>query len=129
MALAACMLLGACHQSLDERIKQETDDYTRKECPKRLDECTVLDSLTYTYNDSVKVHACYYSLSGMLDVDSVYESGVIELFRGNVLTDIRTNLQYKRLREHGVTFDYHYYSSTTKGKKYLTLSIGPNEYR
>lgn len=128
LLLAAVVMLCACHQTLDERIEKETQDYTRKECPKRLDPYTVLDSLTYTFNDSMRVHACYYSLSDMLDTDSVYNSDVVEGFRENVLNDIRTNLNYRRLREHGVTFAYHYRSATNPEKEYVQLTFTPEDY-
>lgn len=126
---ATSLVLMSCHRSLDEQIRIETDKYTRKECPKRQDECTILDSLTYTYNDSVRIHACHYSLSGYLDNDSVYTREVVNGFRENVLEDIRTNLNYRRLREHHVTFAYHYRSATKKDKEYITLVFTPEDYK
>lgn len=126
--LAALVFLCGCHRSLDEQILLETQNYTRKECPKKLDEYTVLDSLTYTFNDSVRIHSCHYSVSGMLDNDSVYTPDIIEGFRENVLTDIRTNLDYRRLRQHQVTFTFHYRSATKPNTEYLCLTFKPEEY-
>lgn len=128
LSFLASLLLASCYRSLDEQILLETQKYTRKECPKRQDEFTVLDSLTYTYNDSVRIHACHYTLYDYLDNDSVYTPEVVNGFRESVLEDIRTNLNYRRLRQHGVTFAYHYRSATQKGKEYFSLVFAPEDY-
>lgn len=128
IATFASLLISSCHRSLDEQILMETQKYTRKECPKRQDEFTILDSLTYSYNDSARIHACHYTLSGYLDNDSVYTPEVVNGFRESVLQDIRTNLNYRRLRQHGVTFAYYYRSATQKGKEYIVLVFTPEDY-
>lgn len=127
---AICVLsLLSCHLSLDERIRKETEAYRLKECPKPMDECTVLDSLSYTFGNGVRTHACYYTLSGFMDNDSCYVPQVVESFRESVLQDIRTNLLYKRLREHGVTFEFHYRSASQPDKEYVHLTFTPEEYK
>ena len=49
-------LLGvcACHfESFDERCAREAREYTEKQCPRRMDQYTLMDSLTY---DTARLH-------------------------------------------------------------------------
>ncbi|MCF0197599.1 MAG: hypothetical protein HUK03_10325 [Bacteroidaceae bacterium] len=122
-------MLTACHQSMDEHIKKETDDYTRRECPKPTDMYTTLDSVTYHYDDTTRIYSLYYTVKGMLDNDTIYALPGIEIHRKNVLQDIRTNLNYKKMREMDITFCYYYYSATRPGHEYMRIVYGPEDYQ
>lgn len=91
-----------------------------------MDEFTVLDSLVY--EPETRVMSYYYSVSGRLDTDSVYNSKLISLFHINLLDNIRQNVGLLELKEHATTFRYIYYSSVNT-KEYMSFIFTPEDYK
>ncbi len=120
-------LLTACNRlSLDDKIYQQTRDYTKASCPKRMDQYTVLDSMVYVSANRTMVY--HYSVSDKMDVDSVYTAQMIDLFDTNLLNNLRQNPGLNELKEHAVTFHY-MYTSQTNGKKYMSFTYTPDQYQ
>lgn len=62
----AALMAGACHfESFDERCARETREYTQKQCPRRLDEHTIMDSTVY--DTDTRTITYYYTFVGELD--------------------------------------------------------------
>ena len=59
------LMLSACQESLEDRCMREAREYTKKNCPVKLDDNTTLDSLTFE-RDSHTLHY-YYKLTGVAD--------------------------------------------------------------
>ena len=59
------LMLSACQESLEDRCMREAREYTKKNCPVKLDDNTTLDSLTFE-RDSHTLHY-YYTLTGVAD--------------------------------------------------------------
>ena len=70
LLLGALLGFCACHfESFDERCAREAREYTEKQCPRRMDQYTLMDSLTY--DDHSRTLNYYYTLEGVLDNDTV----------------------------------------------------------
>ena len=86
----------------------------------------MLDSMVYdTEGRIMKYH---YSMSGLMDSTSFYTSDMKALFYANLLDNIRQNTGLIELKEHGVTFQYHYLSSTGS-EQYMEFTFGPEDYK
>ena len=59
---AIMMLLTACQESLEDRCAREAKEYTRKNCPAKMDNNSILDSLTFE-RETHTLHY-YYRLTG-----------------------------------------------------------------
>ena len=70
LLLATLLGLAACqHESFDERCGREAREYTEKQCPRRMDDYTMMDSLTF--DRASRTLTYYYTMEGMLDTDSM----------------------------------------------------------
>ena len=66
--LLAC---GACRrETKDEKFQRDFKQFTQKECPKFVDQCTRLDSACYDIESRTLFYN--YSVQGELDNDSIY---------------------------------------------------------
>ena len=63
LAIIAYMLT-ACQESLEDRCARESKEYTKKNCPVKIDNNTTLDSLTFE-RETHTLHY-YYKLTGLL---------------------------------------------------------------
>ena len=55
LLLGALLGFCACHfESFDERCAREAREYTEKQCPRRMDQYTLMDSLTLM---TIRVHS------------------------------------------------------------------------
>ena len=120
--------LCACHHlSLDEKWQQQWDHYTHTQCPRRIDEGTVLDSVTYTFGEE-RLFTRYMTVDSVADGDSVCTPELVEQLRQVLLLDIRGDLQFRRMREAGVTFRCLYYSKKHPGLVRLDMVFRPEDY-
>ena len=120
------LLVSCNHETTDERIKRQTQEFTQSSCPKPMDKYTMLDSLVYDIDGRVMRY--HYSMSGLMDTVSAYTSEMEALFHANLLDNIRQNTGLIELKEHGVTFKYSYHSSTGT-IKYMDFTFTPEDYR
>jgi hypothetical protein len=121
----AILFTGCNNLSNDERICMQTRKYTIENCPLRMDQYTMLDSMVYHIDG--KVMSYHYSLSGVMDTDSIHNSTTYNAFHDMLLNNILQNTGLHELRQHNVSFQYIYISSTT-GKEYMRLNFTPSDY-
>ena len=126
LLLLLLALVSCNHESKSDRICRQARNFTKSSCPKQMDEYTVLDSLVY--DTEGRMMSYYYSVSGKLDVDSIYNSKLLSVFHANLLDNIRQNIGLHELKEHGTTFHYTYYSST-KATEYMSFIFTPEDYK
>lgn len=125
--IVAFLLLSACnHESKDEKICRQAQEFTRTSCPKSMDEYTALDSLVYTPEG--RIMSYYYSVSDKMDCDSVYDAEMLDVFHTSLLSNIRQNTGLLELKEHSVTFRY-IYSSASDDKTYMSFIFAPCDYK
>lgn len=120
------ILFSACNRiSNDERICMQTRKYTQENCPLRMDQYTMLDSMVYHIDG--KIMSYHYSLSGVMDTDSTHNTITYNAFHEMLLNNILQNTGLHELRQHHVSFQYIYTSSTT-GKEYMRFNFTPSDY-
>lgn len=125
LAMAA-LSIGCGGESYEERCRREAADYTERYCPRRVDSCTVMDSLTYSTEDRTLHY--WYMVQRTLDNDSVYTEQFKECFHDILEDEIRGSITRREQKEMGTTFRYHYVSERT-GKEYFQVVITPENYR
>ena len=116
---------GCKKETLDERIVRECANFTRKECPKDIDQWTQMDSTSYTPNNKT-VHY-FYTVKGKLDEDSIYTDELKDIFHEQLLNNINGSISLREYKKHDCSFHYIYISQKT-GHTYVEYTFGPEEY-
>ncbi|MBR5051783.1 MAG: hypothetical protein IKW91_00995 [Bacteroidaceae bacterium] len=120
------LLFGGCkRETKDERFRREFEQFTEKECPKDVSPYTRMDSIAYDIDRRTLTE--YYTVSGELDIDSLYTDGIIEDFSNNLLKELKGSLSLKPYKDEGINFAYLYRSITTE-KVILELTFTPEDY-
>lgn len=129
LAISCFILLtfSACkRETKDERFQKEFQQFTQKECPKFVDECTRLDSAVYDIENRTLTY--FYTVRGELDNETIYTNErMTSGFHNDILKNLKGSLQLKIYKDEGISFRYNYCSETT-GKQYLDLTFTPEEY-
>ncbi len=125
LSILVGIFCGCKKESLDERIARECADFTKKECPKSIDQWTQMDSTRYTPSDRT-VHY-FYTVKGKLDVDSIYTEELKDIFHEQLLNNINSSIILREYKEYGCSFHYTYISETT-GKTYVEYTFRPGDY-
>ena len=122
--LSAIMLfLTACQESLEDRCARETKEYTRKNCPAKMDNNYLLDSLTFE-RETHTLHY-HYRLTGFADNDSIVE----KLDSANILkNELRNTTTLKLYKDNHYRFAYTYRSEKDPDKILLDLLFTDKDY-
>ena len=126
LMLCGLTLTGCRKQSIEERISQEAKLFTLKNCPKAVDNFTVMDSCTFSIPK--RTYYYNYTVTGNLDVDSLYTKELYDAFHEQLLSDIKNSIQLKSCKDAGITFCYRYYSHRS-GKLRMLQKFTPKEYK
>lgn len=114
---ALSLMVSACDfEDFDKRSEREAKEFTEKQCPRKVDKFTTLDSMIYDI--PTKTLEYYYTLSGDLDNDSIFTLGIWNDFQQMLLEDVTNSVELKRYKEHNVNFSYRYFSEKTRKLKY-----------
>ena len=125
--LALLFILAGCkRQSLEERIYKEATLFTLKNCPKDIDKFTTLDSCTFSIPK--RTYYYNYTVKGNLDVDSLYTQELYDIFREQLLSDIKNSIQLKSCKDAGISFCYRYYSARS-GKIQMLQKFTSKDYK
>lgn len=127
LILAAGLASSACnYESFDERCIREAREFTEQQCPRRLDPCTILDSLTY--DTQSRTLAYHYTVEGILDSAGVYTDDVISGFTKEVKNEVANSVQLRRYKQEKLNFDY-VYISKSRGEECLRIKLTPKDYQ
>lgn len=125
--LSVMVCMSACNRdSVDDRFWRQCRDYTRKYCPLRMDEYTMLDSLVYVREERCMNY--YYLLEDSNVTDARQRVRLKEFLEGRLLSDLKNNTAFRELRENDISFRYHYRSSSGK-EEVMMMEFGPNDYK
>ena len=120
---AFMLLLTACQESLEDRCARETKEYTRKNCPAKMDNNIILDSLTFE-RETHTLHY-YYKLTGIADQDSI----VRNLDAVNILKqELRNTTTLKLYKDNHYRFAYTYRSEKNPEKVLLDVLLTDKDY-
>ena len=123
-----CAALGvglwACQESLEQRAAREAKQYTAKSCPLKVNDLTVMDSMTFAPATEAGGQStlCYwYTVSGEADREYTADerSRVTEALKKEVANSTHLAIY----REAGYTFRYIYRSATTPEKTLFDTSV------
>lgn len=115
--------LVACQESFDKRLQREAHDYTEQNCPLQVEPGNRLDSTSYS--PANQTYTSWFTL------DANYERALRDnepLLRERLLNELTGDVNYKSLKDHGVTFRYVYRSAAT-GRTVYDTSFEAHEYR
>ena len=122
--LASLTLITACQKSIEEQAVREAKLYTEKNCPAKLEEGLVIDSMTFDV--STHTFAYYYTLSGVLDNDTIVDSHVVS---DALLESLRNTTSMRAYKERGYRFRYVYHSATNPDKVLHDLVFTKEDYQ
>ena len=121
----ACLALifVACQESLEDRCAREAKEYTAKNCPAKMEENVILDSLTFE-RDSHTLHY-YYRLTGMADKEGLLDS----IQATKVLKDgLKNTTAMKTYKDNGYNFAYTYHSEKDPKKVLFEATFTKKDY-
>ena len=117
------LLLTACQESLEDRCARETKEYTRKNCPAKMDNNSILDSLTFE-RETHTLHY-YYRLTGFADRDGVMEEVDAA---GALKQDLKNSTTLRVYKENKYRFAYTYRSEKDPKKVLLDFVFTDKDY-
>ena len=117
------LLLTACQESLEDRCARETKEYTRKNCPAKMDNNIILDSLTFE-KETLTLHY-HYKLTGFADQDSIVKN----IDAVNILKkELRNTTTLKLYKDNHYRFAYTYRSEKDPKKVLLDVVLTDKDY-
>ena len=118
------LLLAACQESLEDRCAREAKDYTRKNCPVKLDNTTTLDSMTFE-RETHTLHY-YYRLTGVADQDTLLQQ--IDMV-GMLKNELKNTTSLRVYKENKFRFAYTYHSEKNPQKVLLDVVFTDKDYK
>ena len=123
--LFACLALifAACQESLEDRCAREAKEYTARNCPAKMEENVILDSLTFEKGTHTLHY--YYRLTGIADKEGLLDS----LQAIKVLKDgLKNTTAMKTYKDNGYNFAYTYHSEKDPKKVLFEVTFTKNDY-
>ena len=121
----ACLalLFAACQESLEDRCAREAKEYTAKNCPARMDQNIILDSLTFE-RDTHTLHY-YYRLTGLADKEGALDS--LEAIK-TLKDGLKNTTAMKTYKDNGYNFAYTYHSEKDPQKVLFEATFTEKDY-
>ena len=120
---ALTLLFTACQESLEDRCAREAQEYTRKNCPAKMDNNTILDSMTFE-RSSHTLHY-YYKLTGFADQDSIAK----KIDAVNVLKkELKNTTGLKLYKDNHYRFAYTFRSEKDPNKILIDVVFTDKDY-
>jgi hypothetical protein len=120
---AFCILLVGCRESLEDRCAREAKEYTEKNCPTRMYENIILDSMTFE-RETHTLHY-YYTLTGFADQDGMMEKVNA---RKTLQEDLKNSTSLRVYKENKFRFAYTYYSEKDPKKVRMEVVFTDKDY-
>lgn len=114
---------SACQESLEERCAREVKDYTNKNCPAKMGDNIILDSLTF----ELPTHTLhyYYRLTGEADREGIMEEiGAKDMLR----QELKNTTAMKTYKDNGYNFTYTYRSEKDPKKVLMEVTFTEKDY-
>lgn len=119
------LMFASCHQeTLEERTQRECQEITRRRCPENQGNGAILDSLVFDMESHTLIH--YYRLSGESDNEANAIANKAKL-DDTMVTAIRQNMDYKRVKEAGYSFRF-IARSDSSGRVIYDKNITKDDY-
>ena len=121
----ACLalLFAACQESLEDRCAREAKAYTAKNCPAKMEENIILDSLTF--EKATHTLHYYYRLTGIADKEGAFDSTGA---RKALQDGLKNTTAMKTYKDNGYNFTYTYFSSKDPKKVLFEATFTKKDY-
>ena len=120
----AALCLTACQESLEEKCAKEAKVYTAKNCPSKIDENIIIDSMTF--ERSTHTLHYYYRMTGIADSVGVLS---IEGVKSTLVKDLRNTTAMKAYKDAGYSFAYTYRSDKHPDTSLYDVLIRAEDYK
>ena len=117
------LTFAACQESLDERAAREAKMYTKKNCPAKISETVVMDSMTFEA-DTRTLHY-YYTLTGIADSLGIED---MDEARSRLLAELKNTTALASFKEEGFRFAYTYRSQRSPQKVHFETVFKKGDY-
>ena len=123
MIASFALFLTACQESLEDRCAREAKEFTRKNCPSKIDKNINIDSLTFE-RETHTLHY-YYTLTGNADREGVMEEiNGLDILKEN----LKNSTAMKVYKENHYNFTYTYHSEKYPKKVLLEVTLTDKDY-
>ncbi len=126
LCASVTFFFGCKRENMNERIHREAIEFTQKNCPKEIDEYTIIDSACYDMEN--KVYTYSYTVRNALDTTVVYTDELRQSFSQTLLREIKNSIEMKPLKDQGITFSYKYFSEKN-GELLLEIQFPKETYQ
>ena len=121
-ALLCLATFTACHESLEEKAAREAEEFTKKNCPIKISQYIINDSMTY--EKATRTIHYFYTITGKADTTAINTPDM----RDALVKGVKGATNIKTYKDAGFNFAYTYYSEKNKGLKLIDVKITPKEY-
>lgn len=111
LLLGTLSILSCGRKSIDEQFAENARQETQQMCPRKVDDCTMLDSVVYDIPTRTQNH--YYTFSGDMDDPTLFTEHFKAEIRETMLKSLRNEIKLKKQMEAEISFGYIYYSDST----------------
>ena len=121
----ACLalLFTACQESLEDRCAREAKAYTAKNCPAKMEENIIIDSLTF--ERATHTLHYYYRMTGIADKEDALDTVAAK----KILKDgLKNTTSMKIYKDNDYNFAYTYHSSKDPKKVLFEVTFTKNDY-
>lgn len=123
MIASFALFLTACQESLEDRCAREAKEFTRKNCPSKIEKNINIDSLTFE-RETHTLHY-YYTLTGNADREGVMEEiNGLDILKEN----LKNSTAMKVYKENHYNFTYTYHSEKNPNKVLLEVTLTDKDY-
>ena len=123
MIASFALFLTACQESLEDRCAREAKEFTRKNCPSKIEQNINIDSLTFE-RETHTLHY-YYTLTGNADREGVMEEiNGLDILKEN----LKNSTAMKVYKENHYNFTYTYHSEKDPKKVLLEVTLTDKDY-
>lgn len=117
------LLFVACQESFDQRLQREAKEYTERHCPMEPEPGTRLDSTTYS--PQKQTYTLWFTLSNS---NEQVLFGREDMLRRQLIEQLRSDVDYKALKDKGINFNY-VYRSAASGRTLYETTLTVKDYR
>ena len=117
------LLFSACQESLEDKCAREAKAYTAKNCPAKMEENIIMDSLTFE-RETHTLHY-YYRMTGVADKERALDTALAK----KLLTEtLKNTTAMKVYKDNSYNFTYTYRSEKDPSKVLFDLTLTEKDY-
>ena len=118
------LFLTACQESLEDRCARDAKTYTAKNCPAKMEENIILDSLTF--ERATHTLHYYYRMTGLADKENALDTAAA----AQILRDgLKNTTAMKVYQDNGYNFTYTYRSEKDPKKTIFEVALTEKDYK